>query len=221
MLIASKGTDMRKKSNSDVLSQAAEPLKNLMAKLSGKNGIAWLDALNMFMRNENPWQKFPVLWAVKLGLFKTSDEYEKALAAEHIMVSEYALEILRKIKFCKRIATVKLASTTVAGLGFFEGGTTEQINAAIIAKGYKLCSPEVVPAMYIALKEYSDVCEWLEFIMKGVNVSDVGELSFVIARKKGTHWLETCSSKPKYWWDPSERIVFVVPPKRHKTVIAA
>jgi len=194
------------------LSEVRGPKGDLDEKLAGSEGEMWLTAFKRFLRKENPWMvaKFSVRWVVTLGLHKTPKAYEQALESSDFKISNFALDILKKVTCSKEQTKIYLTSATVAELGFTGGCSTRELHTAIVSQGGQLCPSEVGPALRLALNDQQKN-EWLWLAMEAVSDSDGDFLVFSIEHDGGDLWLSTAYGHPDDHWDPDSRVVFVLP----------
>jgi hypothetical protein len=190
--------------------ELAGPLSDFVQKLSGSDAAMWLIAFKRFLRKENPWPKFAVRFVVTLGLHKSPDGYKQAIEADGKKISQWGLDILQKVKCSKKHVEVYLAVATVKELGLPNGGTTDQLHAAIKVLGGQLCPSEVGPALRLLCKDQPKD-EWLWLAMEAISDSVGGLDVFRLNSYSDGLWLFTGRGHPGNFWNPARRIVFIVP----------
>ena len=139
---------------------------------------------------------------------KSSKELENKLEKAGFKVSDYAKELLTKIKPRKKKEVVELEIKTSAELGLPNGGTFEQIKAEAEKQGLSLCPPEVGPSLRLESKDQPKG-EWLRIAMEPVAVSGGGLSVFDVARDAADLWLGTSWFYPRAVFPPGGRWVFV------------
>jgi hypothetical protein len=143
---------------------------------------------------------------LQLGKKITKKDLEKSGS----MVSEWADDILKKVKFKKQ--KVDLVVKTVAELGFPDGGTVKEIYTKAKEQGLKLCPAEVGPALRLALKN-QPIGEWLLIAMEPISGRRAHPSFFYVASDGDGQWLLADYGAPADFWDAGLRFVFVRPRK--------
>jgi hypothetical protein len=184
------------------LCDASGPLIDLLQKLSGDNGDAWLQNLNKFNRGElvenchqsvttsaTP-REFAIWKTITLGVQKDVKALKKALEKYGFKVGDYAADIMTKPTFA--VATeeekIDLVKVSVAELGLTATTPLRDIYARAFEVGLKLCPNEVGPRLRI---EYTDqpYGEWLRVAMEAITDSD-GDLGiFAVEGDSDARWL--------------------------------
>lgn len=159
--------------------------------------------------------QFKVWKTVKLGLFKTPDQYRKVLDAVGVQVGTLAGQILEKVTISPMVTEVDLSEPfTVSDLGFTTGLTRyDVIKKRIIKLGGELCPNEVGPAERF---QYLDQPkgEWFWVAMEGLPGARRGLGVFSIERDVGGLWLDSDFGGPDALYFPDVRFVCVVPRKK-------
>lgn len=138
------------------LCDARGPLTSLIDELSGKNGAEWLRALKRFNRKQDPWAAQADDWriwkTVKLGAFKTGDEYLRALKKANVNIDDGVEQLLNHPEFtcAKQEIEIDLAVMQVWQLGFRPEAHYVDIWKRAIERGFSLCPAEVGPALRLA-----------------------------------------------------------------------
>ena len=189
------------------LCDASGPLTDLLQKLSGDNGDAWLQTLNWMLRNG----AFPTWKTIKLGTgIKTADDFRNAIKQATMKIGNWGNDILGKPAFtASSVETeVDLVNVSVAELGFKDGATRKEIYEQAIKLGLELCPAEVGLQLRLQYKDQPKG-EWLLIAMEPITDSD-GDLSvFYVERDGNELWLYGCSGHPDSFWDGHNRFVFV------------
>jgi hypothetical protein len=153
---------------------------------------------------------FSIFKTIKLGTYSNADELRGALRATGNHISDWANDLLGKIKVAKQITETNLVIATVAELGFPNGATYQQITDKIKELGYQLCPAEAGPQLRLALTN-QPANETLIMAMEPIRDS-LGVLSvFGVGQGGGVPWLFGCFNYPGGFWDSSNRFVFVRP----------
>ena len=179
-------------------------LNDLNDKLSGENGDRWRDKLTAMLREA----AFPNWRKLQIGLLRSVEALRRLLVDDGFKISEYAGQILNKVKLIKSITELELVVVTQADLGFPEGTTFE--NMVLRAKDYGLekCPAEVGPYLRSVYKDQPNG-ERLRIAMEPISVSGGFLDVFYVAHDGDGQWLRTRWFDPQVVWDPDGRWVFV------------
>lgn len=196
------------------LDEARGPLTDLLGKLSGEEGSAYLGALKRMLRKENPWEvaasEFLIWEAVNLGTGpRTVDDFRKALKDGGFRISDWASDILGKPAFtvAAEKTEVDLVRVTVAELGFKNGAKRSDIYERAKDFGLELCPAEVGPQLRLQYKD-QPVGEWLFIGMEPITGSG-GDLGvFLVGHGGDGLWLRSRDGHPDSFWDGHYRSVF-------------
>jgi len=201
------------------LCDASGPLTDLLQKLSGENGDAYLSTLNKMLRGElteNGQQPAPitkrefVVWkTITLGTHKDAKSLKKQVEKDGFRVSDWAADIMGKPAFTLATGetSVDLVNVSVGELGFTKATPLRDIYARAIELGLQLCPAEVGPQLR---RQYADQPngEWLRVAMEAITDSG-GDLDvFSVAHDDGGQWLDASWGKPDDEWNPDYRFVF-------------
>jgi len=193
------------------LAKVAKPMKEFLGNIAGPNSEKWILAFGRFVRMENPWPKLVVRWTVTLGAYKTPKDYLRAIrSSRRFKVSDVAVEMLRRVKCSKKKVKINLTLASVAEIGLPEGGTTDELHAAILAQGGKLCPAEVGPAFRLLLKNQPNT-EWWWLAMETIPDARDSPRVFLVTNDCNEQALRGGRGRPGFFWRPDRMIVFVVP----------
>ena len=190
------------------LSEVQGPLIDLLEKVGGRDGELWLRGLNKFLRKENPWEKPEIFKTIEIGTFKDLKSLRKVLEGSGEQISNWAGNILNKVKLSKSKQSLDLVVLSVKELGFPQGAKLEDIYKAARNQGLDLCPAEVGPQLRL---QYSDQPsgEWLVIAMEPIKDS-VGDLGlFLVGRNVSLLWLDAGYGRPGRFWFSDYRFVFV------------
>src|SRR3989344_2730916 len=179
-------------------------LNDLNDKLGGENGDRWRDKLANMLREAT----FPTWRKLQIGLLRSVESYRALLTEDGFRISDYASQILNKVKLVKVLTTLELVVVSVAELGFLEGATFAQIVERARQLGLELCPAEVGPALRLAYKDQPKG-EWLRIAMEPVAGSDGRLFVFFVGCDDDGLWLRTLWFYPRNVSGPGFRWVFV------------
>lgn len=158
------------------------------------------------------------IWkAVRLGLYKSADEYRAAIKSKNWHIGPLADTMLDKMDFsaAPESAEVDLVALTISDLGFtFDLQYDDLYNASyrkIFDRAMKLglrpCPAEVGPNLRVA---YTDqpYGEWIIVATEPTSNADSGLFEVV---HDGDTWLYAHSADPEQTWLPHNKFVFVRP----------
>lgn len=159
--------------------------------------------------------QFKVGRTIKLGLFKTPQQYRQVLDAIGVQTGTYAGQILDKITISKTVTEVDLSEPfTVSDLGFTIGTTRyDVIKQRIVELGGELCPNEVGPATRF---QYLDQPkgDWFRVAMEGLPGADCDLDVFNVGHGDDGLWLFSYDGCPGTLCGPDDRFVCVVPRKK-------
>jgi hypothetical protein len=138
---------------------------------------------------------------LQLGKKITEEDLEKA----GFKISNWANDILQKVKFKKQI--VNLEVKTVAELGLPNGGTIKEIYEKAQEVGLELCPAEVGPQLRVQYDRPEN--EWLLIAMKPITDRDGNLRVFLVARDGAGRWLHANYGHADYFWSGHYHWVFV------------
>lgn len=122
-------------------------------------------------------------------------------------VSDWADDLLQKVKFSTKKEKIDLVVLKVSDLGF----TTRTRYADIIAKakemGYDLCPPEVGPLLRIQYKDQPSN-EWITIAMEPIAGRGGDPGVFTLARFGDGLWLGRSWAGPDDEWRPDDEFAF-------------
>jgi len=198
------------------LRDARGPLNDLMDKLSGEQGAAWLRRLSKMLRGENPFEfharDFAVWKILKLGTYKTVEEFTAALQTKKRRISDWAADILKKVTVASAETELDLVLVSVAELGFKDGATYKDICDRALECGLEFCPAEVGPQLRLQYEDQPKD-EWVLIAMKAIRGSDGSLNIFDVVHDGDELWLCSCHGSPDYFWRWFNRLVFVRPRK--------
>jgi hypothetical protein len=149
---------------------------------------------------------FGIWKTVEIGRYKNIEELREALRVSDIRVSEWADDVLGKVKLSKSRQTLELVLLSPSDLGYPQGGMYESICRAGLARGFELCPPEL--AAYLCLLPIGEV-GWHVMAMEAIKDSG-GDPSVFLVRCCGVgRWLFALIGFPVDLWGDSSRFVFV------------
>jgi len=128
------------------------PYSQLLTNLQGDGGRVWLNALNRFLRKENPWdgrKLFPLWKTVRLGEFKTIADVKRIYEEKGFSINWSADIILSHLdcEFSKEPKEIDLVLVTPRELGVEgEDGCAPYfcILHALKLNGLESCPPEAL-----------------------------------------------------------------------------
>lgn len=138
---------------------------------------------------------------------KTPKEYEKKLLAEGNKRSDWAKDILYKIKPLNKKEKVNLVSFSVAQLGFPGGATLEQIYNKAKEFDLELCPAQVGPELRLVYKD-QPMNEWLIIAMDPIFDRAGGPDLFCVGRDGAESWLRAFGGELSDGWDGGYRFAF-------------
>jgi len=155
---------------------------------------------------------FPVFKTVTLGVHDSVKAYRKALNEAGFRISDWASDILNKIKLSQNQVQLDLIRISGADLGFKEAVRYDQICAKAKELGLELCPAEVGPALRLAYPDqpYGD---WLRIAMESISDSGGYLWIFGVFRGDVDRWLGAGYGGPDGLWGPGDVWVFVLPRK--------
>ena len=157
-------------------------------------------------------RKFPTWRSVTIGIHGSVATLKQALVDSGVKVSDYASQILKKVKVSKVATDLELIVLSVAELGFANGATFAQIIERAKKLGLDLCPAEVGPALRLVYKDQPR-SEWLLIAMEPITDSDGDSYVFYVGRDDDGLWLSTRWFGSAGVWGPDFRWVFVGPRK--------
>ncbi len=190
----------------------AGQLNALVKKLGGEAGV------QRFLRGEltvveSPPREFKVWKTVKLGAYKTTDAYRKALETGKRRSGEWVTDFLGKPAFkCAGEETdVDLVVLSVDELGFKKGALYSQICEKAQSIGLELCPPEVGPALRLAYEDQPRGERLIIATQPFADSRDDLDLFVMEVSGGGGLWLRgDCGPSDRYW-EPDRRFIFVRP----------
>lgn len=188
------------------LCDASGPLTDLLQKLSGDNGGAWLQNLNRMLRTV----AFPIWKTIALGTgLKTADEFRGALNSNGFRIDGWGNDILGRpaFKASKTEIQVDLVNVSVAELGFKDGATRADIYKQALELGLELCPNEVGPQLRLQYKDQPKG-EWLLIAMEPIIDSDGDLVVFYVGHNDYVPWLNGNNGNPDNFWRCNSRWVF-------------
>lgn len=189
------------------LCDASGPLTDLLQKLSGDNGDAWLQTFNRMLRTG----AFQTLKTIKLGTeLKTADDFCNAIKCAIMKIGNWGNDILGKPVFTTSNTEMELdlVNISVAELGFKDGATRKEIYERAIQFGLELCPAEVGPQLRLQYKDQPKG-ERLIIAMEPIAVSDGHLYVFNVEHGYDGLWLLGHSGHPDTFWLGGNRFVFV------------
>lgn len=155
---------------------------------------------------------FAVWKTIKLGVYKTADEYLKAMKSAGINLTKLDKDILSRAEFiyATEEIDVGLVILSVAELGFKGGAEYSDICDRALEMGLELCPAEVAPALRLA---YTDQSLGEEFIVAMSAIANLDGVLTIFGGEYGNGelWLYDDYGTPDAFWDPGFRFVFVLP----------
>ena len=189
------------------LSDAQGLLVDLLAKLCGKEGWLWLEALKKFLRKENPWEK--ILRTIEIGTYSDVRALRQAIEASGAELGNWAGDVLNRTPLSKSKQFLNLVVLSVKELGFPDGAQLQDIyEAATCNWGLELCPAEVGPQLRLQYLDQPEG-EWLIIAMNPICDSDGDPSLFYVRCDGGTRWLSARFGDPGGFWGASHRFVFV------------
>lgn len=134
---------------------------------------------------------------------KTKDQLKKEMAEKNIYVSDYANDLLEKIKISKKAEKYDLVRLTVKDLGFPGGATTDEIYKKAQALGLELCPAEVGPQFRLQNQSH----DWMLIAMKQITDRN-GHPSVFSLYWRGVRLGLRGHAGLSYGWHGSDEFVF-------------
>lgn len=140
---------------------------------------------------------------------KTPEEWEQALKAKGVNISDFAKDILyhKDFQTLTQPEDINLVRLTVNDLGFPNGATTKEIFDKAKELGLELCPPEVGPQ-----KRLNDVdqplYDWYRIAMKPITDRDGDPRVVDVGRSVDGLWLDDGWAGPGGRWNPDVKFVF-------------
>ncbi|MFH0952643.1 MAG: hypothetical protein V1838_05730 [Patescibacteria group bacterium] len=194
------------------LSETRGPRDELDDRLAGKQGRMWLNALNKFLRRENPWGIPQIIEVTTNG--RTGEQCFTDLEERSNRVSDYTKEALRSKEFVATDGTVyKLA--VIFGHEFEDNErTNENIRNEAAERGY--LEPPMEPAPYLrdmfSDEDLEKMGIWALVLMHKPFYDSVGDLNVLgVSRSVDGPWLDTFDGHPGDRWFRGLGFVFLVP----------
>lgn len=147
------------------------------------------------------------LWkTIKLGTHSV-DELRQALIKADFKVGVWADDILGWISIAPEPTEVELVVVTVAGLGFHDGATRQEIYEKALSLGLHVCPSEVGPQLRL---QYPDQPrhELLLVAMKPISDSNGRVIVFRVEHTSGSLWVNASYCAPVRFWSGNNRWVF-------------
>lgn len=141
-----------------------------------------------------------------MTIFKTIQLGKKPDLSK-VKVSNWAEDLLEKVKYSKKKETIDLVKISVEELGFTEQTPLKEIYAKAKELGLELCPSEVGPQLRA---QYLDqpMDEWFYVGMEPIEDSD-GDLGvFGLGHNDDGLWLYSRHANPDYTWGPGRSLVF-------------
>ena len=138
---------------------------------------------------------------------KTKAQLLKEL--KKINISDYAMDMIKKIDFQKEKETLELVRISVKELGFNNLATIEEIYKKAKEQGYELCPPEV--GVYQRLKETKQTSDD-RYLIGMKTIADRNGNPDVFDLRRDAGGLRLCHywADPDYEWSPDDEFMFRV-----------
>ncbi len=133
------------------LDEASGPITDLLQKLSGENGSAWLEILKTTLRrNMYPSlvKNFREFFSVEVRDFTTVEALYEAAVENFPYARQRNKDGILKLIFLSEVKKFELVEAYVAELGFYKGTTYENLCKRIKELDYDLCRE--ADALYVA-----------------------------------------------------------------------
>jgi hypothetical protein len=159
----------------------------------------------------NAQSEIEVWRTIKLGAYRSADEYRAALIEAGFHIGIWGDELLGKT-WCMGLETeVDLVVISVAELGFKDHGKYGDVCARALEDGLELCRAEIGPALRLSYKDQPQR-EELFVAMEAIIDSD-GDLGIFRVPHGRRLALSGANGKPDSYRLANERLVFVRPPR--------
>ena len=139
---------------------------------------------------------------------RTPSQLVKEMEEKGMKVSDYAKEMIKKIKEPKK-ETVELAVVKVRDLGFTEMQTTTELFERAKERGYELCHPIIGLELRLAYED-QPMNDWLYVGMKPISVSGGSPGVFSVDPDGDGLWLSGRWTWPGGQWNLGSALVFRV-----------
>ncbi len=143
---------------------------------------------------------------VELG-GKTAKEYEKELIDQGHRISDYAKDILAKIKATKQSQSIQTVRLSVKDLGFSSATRYDKICERARELGLDLAPAETGPALRLLMKNQA-MNDWFLVGMEALTNRDGYPDLFSLERYVGGSWLEASRGYPDRQWNPDNEFAF-------------
>lgn len=137
---------------------------------------------------------------------KTKEQILKEYAKQGINISNYAKDMLDKVKFSKKKQSIELKVVTVADLGFPNGATYKEIIEKAEEQGLYLCPQET--AAYLRLDYKQELYDWAVVASESVTGAAGYPSVFYVSRHGDGVWLDGSWAKPAHEWHSGSGFVF-------------
>ncbi len=194
------------------LSETQGPRKDLEEKLAGSNGRMWLNALNKFLRGEQPWGIPPTFDITTNG--RSGEQCITDLEKNGNRVGDYAKQLLRNEKFVATNGiTYKLA--LIMGDEFEDDcRTNKNIRETAHARGYLDPSVELGPYLreMFSDEDLKKMGLWALILMHEPIAGSGGGLGMLgVDRGDDGRWLFAFDGGPGGGWYREIGFMFLVP----------
>ncbi len=134
---------------------------------------------------------------------KDGSQLEKELREKNIKISDYAMDMLKKITVSKK-EHLNLVRLTVKDLGFPNGATTDEIYQRSEELGLELCPQDTGPN----LRLQNSTPDYILIAMKQITARDGFPYVFYLLRGAVGLWLHDDIARPSLRWSGNRRFVF-------------
>ena len=137
----------------------------------------------------------------------TAAKLRDATKGVGMRVSDWAFDLMTKIRFAGEVRQVKLYRVTLRELGFTEKATKDEIYARALSLGYILLPEEVGPQLRLQYPEQPKG-EYLWVATEPITGSDGYPDVFNVDRDVDGRWLNGNYVNPDNTWNPDDSWVF-------------
>lgn len=190
------------------LSDASGPLTDLLQKLSGENGAAWLRNLNKFLRGELMAKPvFPTWRTIRIGNYSSMEELSKTLRSKHLLNRwSWVIGFLKKIAVASTEAEIELVNVSGRDLGFEAAVSRSKIYHRAKDLGLDCVPAEVAPQLRL---QHPDQLHFEELFIAMQPIEDsCGLTVLTVIRGDGNPYLGWASGDPDCLWSPDYRLIF-------------
>jgi len=191
------------------------PLNDLIQKLSGDDGHAWLQGLTKFLRKEHPWGGAHLAkgrWRIEFEVDASPLKYYEQLLLTNVKLSQWVSDdLLEKMTLLRKSCVEFFVDVSAAELGFPNGAPYGHIcRTAVEYFGLGMCPQETGPALRLKYKNQPRG-EYLTIAAQQICDATGDDVLFVLTHEHYGLGLEERTLDDFEMCGPNERFVFSIP----------